>query len=180
MRLFFPVVLLVALVTLSGCKKKQVAAAPTAPPLTSPAPTPKTSAPPSAARVNPAPPARTLSTLSAEEEFKANVHDVFFDYDKANLRSDAQSVLPRDAAYLAGHPNVKVLIGGYCDERGSNEYNLSLGQDRADSVKKALLSAGIGANRVRVISYGKEKPFCSQETDACWQQNRRAGFSLDQ
>ena len=74
---------------------------------------------------------------------------------------------------------MKVLIGGYCDERGSNEYNLTLGQDRAEQVKKALLSAGIPTNRVRVISYGKEKPFCSEATDACWQQNRRAGFSLD-
>jgi peptidoglycan-associated lipoprotein len=123
--------------------------------------------------------AKPARTMGADEEFRANVHDVFFDYDKANLRSDAESVLPRDAAYLANHPGVKVLIGGYCDERGSDEYNLSLGQDRAEQVKKALLGAGISANRVRVISYGKEKPFCTNETDACWQQNRRAGFSMD-
>ena len=123
--------------------------------------------------------AKPFSTMSAEEELRANMRDVFFDYDKANLRTDAQGVVPRDAAYLASHPNVKVLIGGYCDERGSNEYNLSLGQDRGESVKKALLDAGIPSNRVRVISYGKEKPFCADETDACWQQNRRAGFSLD-
>jgi len=123
--------------------------------------------------------AKPANTMSAEEEFRANMRDVFFDYDKANLRTDAQGVVPRDAAYLTSHPNVKVLIGGYCDERGSNEYNLSLGQDRAESVKKALLAAGIPPNRVRVISYGKEKPFCTVETDACWQQNRRAGFSLD-
>lgn len=122
---------------------------------------------------------RKAPAMSTEEEFKANIRDVFFDYDQASLRSDAQSVLPRDAAYLASHPNVKVLIGGYCDERGSNEYNLSLGQDRAESVKKALESAGISADRVRVVSFGKEKPFCAQETDTCWQQNRRAGFSLD-
>jgi peptidoglycan-associated lipoprotein len=124
--------------------------------------------------------AKSAPALSAEEEFKANIRDVFFDYDKANLRSDAQSVLPRDAAYLSSHPNVKVLIGGYCDERGSNEYNISLGQDRADSVKEALVSAGIPASRLRVVSFGKEKPFCSDETDACWQENRRAGFALDQ
>jgi len=117
--------------------------------------------------------------MSTEEQFKANIRDVFFDYDQANLRSDAQSVLPRDAAYLASHPNVKVLIGGYCDERGSSEYNLSLGQDRAESVKQALISAGVPANRLRVVSFGKEKPFCTDETDSCWQQNRRAGFTLD-
>jgi peptidoglycan-associated lipoprotein len=123
--------------------------------------------------------AQPASTMSAEEEFKASIRDVFFDYDKANLRSDAQSVLPRDAAFLASHPNLKVLIGGYCDERGSNEYNISLGQDRAESVKEALVSAGVSASRLRVVSFGKEKPFCSDETDSCWQQNRRAGFTLD-
>ena len=77
------------------------------------------------------------------------------------------------------HPNVKLLIGGYCDERGSSEYNLALGQKRADSAKKALVDAGVDASRIRVISYGKEKPFCTESNEACWQQNRRAGFSLD-
>jgi peptidoglycan-associated lipoprotein len=77
------------------------------------------------------------------------------------------------------HPNVKILIGGYCDERGSNEYNLALGQNRADAAKKALVNAGMDASRIRVISYGKEKPFCTESTEACWQQNRRAGFTLD-
>jgi peptidoglycan-associated lipoprotein len=77
------------------------------------------------------------------------------------------------------HPNVKVLIGGYCDERGSEEYNLALGQNRAGSAKKGLVDAGVEADRIRVISYGKERPFCSESTEACWQKNRRAGFSLD-
>jgi peptidoglycan-associated lipoprotein len=74
---------------------------------------------------------------------------------------------------------VKVLIGGYCDERGSNEYNLALGQNRADAAKNALITAGVAASRIRVISYGKEKPFCSASTEDCWQQNRRAGFTMD-
>jgi peptidoglycan-associated lipoprotein len=128
-----------------------------------------------------APPAATApaNTLSAEEEFKANVQDIFFDYDKYDLRSDAQITISRDVSYLASHPNVKILIGGYCDERGSNEYNIGLGQNRADSTKKALIDAGITASRIRVISYGKERPFCTESTEACWQQNRRAGFALD-
>ena len=128
-----------------------------------------------------APPAAAApaNTMSAEEEFKANVQDIFFDYDKYDLRSDAQGTLSHDASYFASHPNVKILIGGYCDERGSNEYNLGLGQNRADSAKKALIDAGIAASRIRVISYGKERPFCTESTEACWQQNRRAGFSLD-
>ncbi len=119
------------------------------------------------------------NTMSAEEEFKANVQDIFFDYDTDELRADAQATLSKDASYLVSHPNVKVVIGGYCDERGSDEYNLALGQRRADSTKNALVQAGVGADRLRVISYGKEKPFCTQSDESCWQQNRRAGFTMD-
>jgi peptidoglycan-associated lipoprotein len=128
-----------------------------------------------------APPAvvAPTNTMSAEEEFKANVQDAFFDYDTYDIRGDAQAVLAKDASYLVSHPDVKVVIGGYCDERGSNEYNLALGQNRADAAKNALVTAGVAANRIRVVSYGKEKPFCSESTEACWQQNRRAGFTMD-
>jgi peptidoglycan-associated lipoprotein len=128
-----------------------------------------------------APPAVVVpsNTLSAEEEFKANVQDAFFDYDTYDIRGDSQAVLAKDASYLVSHPNVKVVIGGYCDERGSNEYNLALGQNRADAAKNALIQAGVAASRIRVVSYGKEKPYCSESTEECWQQNRRAGFTLD-
>jgi peptidoglycan-associated lipoprotein len=119
------------------------------------------------------------NTMSAEEEFKANVQDVFYDYDTYDIRADAQGTLAHDASYLTSHPDVKVVIGGYCDERGSNEYNLALGQNRADAVKNALITAGVAAGRIRVVSYGKEKPFCSESTEECWQQNRRAGFTMD-
>jgi peptidoglycan-associated lipoprotein len=130
--------------------------------------------------VNP-PPAVVVptNTMSAEDEFKANVQDIFFDYDTYDIRTDAQGILSRDASYLVSHADVKVVIGGYCDERGSNEYNLALGQNRADAAKNALVSAGVAASRIRVVSYGKEKPFCSESTEECWQQNRRAGFTLD-
>jgi peptidoglycan-associated lipoprotein len=128
-----------------------------------------------------APPAVVVpsNTLSAEEEFKANVQDAFFDYDTYDIRGDSQAVLAKDASYLVSHPNVRVVIGGYCDERGSNEYNLALGQNRADAAKNALIQAGVAATRIRVVSYGKEKPYCSESTEECWQQNRRAGFTLD-
>jgi peptidoglycan-associated lipoprotein len=128
-----------------------------------------------------APPAVVVptNTMSSEEEFKANVQDIFYDYDTADIRSDAQATLSRDASYLASHPDIKVMIGGYCDERGSNEYNLGLGQNRADAAKSALVTAGVAATRIRVISYGKEKPFCTDSTEECWQQNRSAGFSID-
>jgi len=128
-----------------------------------------------------APPAVQVptNTMSSEEEFKANVQDIFYDYDSADVRPDAQATLSKDASYLASHPNIKVVIGGYCDERGSNEYNIGLGQNRADAARNALVSAGVAANRVRTISYGKEKPFCTESTEECWQQNRRAGLSMD-
>ena len=119
------------------------------------------------------------TTMSAEEEFKATVQDIFFDYDAADVRSDGQATLSKDAAFLNSHPDIKVVIGGYCDERGSNEYNLQLGQTRAEAARSALVNAGVAAGRLRVVSYGKEKPFCTDSTEDCWQQNRRAGFSID-
>jgi peptidoglycan-associated lipoprotein len=128
-----------------------------------------------------APPAVQVptNTMSSEEEFKANVQDIFYDYDSADVRPDAQATLSKDASYLASHPDIKIVVGGYCDERGSNEYNIGLGQNRADAAKNALVSAGVAANRIRTISYGKEKPFCTESTEECWQQNRRAGFTID-
>jgi peptidoglycan-associated lipoprotein len=131
--------------------------------------------------VNAAPPiAMTpINSISAEEAFKANVDDIFFNYDKYEIRGDAQATLAKDSKYLLSHPNAKNQIGGYCDERGSNEYNLALGQNRADSAKNVLVDDDVSASRIRVISYGKEKPFCTEATEACWQENRRAGFTLD-
>jgi peptidoglycan-associated lipoprotein len=115
----------------------------------------------------------------SDAEFHANVQDIFFDYDNYDIRTDAQSTLAKDASYLVQHPEIKVVIGGYCDERGSNEYNIVLGQNRAQSTKTALVTAGVAADRIRVISYGKEKPFCTDSNEQCWQLNRRAGFTID-
>ena len=128
-----------------------------------------------------APPAVVVpsNTMTAEQEFAANVQDIFFDYDTDAIRSDAQATLSKDASYLVSHSDVKIVLGGYCDERGSDEYNLALGQRRADSTKNALVTAGVAATRIRVISYGKEKPFCRDSSEAWWQQNRRAGFAMD-
>lgn len=119
------------------------------------------------------------NAMTAEEEFKASVQDIFFDYDTADIRSDAQATLQKDANYLVSHPDIKIVIGGYCDERGSDEYNLALGQNRANAAKSALQNLGVAADRMRVISYGKEKPFCTESNEQCWQLNRRAGFSMD-
>ncbi len=117
---------------------------------------------------------------SEAEQFAANVHDVYFDYDKYDVRPDQQATLQADAQWLAAHPNVKFTIEGHCDERGSTEYNLALGENRANSVKQALVQAGVAADSIKTISYGKEKPFCTEQNEQCWQQNRRAHFVYGQ
>ena len=111
--------------------------------------------------------------------FHTNVVDVFFDYDAYDVRPDAQSVITKDVQFLSAHPKLKIVIGGYCDDRGSTEYNLALGENRANAVKQALVAAGVNADRMRTVSYGKEKQFCTEENEQCWQQNRRAGFAVD-
>jgi peptidoglycan-associated lipoprotein len=117
--------------------------------------------------------------MGSEAAFHAAVPDLFFDYDSYDLRADAQSSISAAASYLAAHPAIKVLVAGYCDDRGSAEYNITLGENRANAAKTALVSAGVPASRVRVVSYGKEKQFCTEETDSCWQQNRRDQFTID-
>lgn len=131
--------------------------------------------------VNPPPAVSVPNTgQTAEQIFEEHVQPIFFDYDTADIRPDAQATLQNDANYLNAHPEIRFVVGGYCDERGSDEYNLALGQRRADAAKNALVTLGVAASRMRVISYGKEKPFCSESTEQCWQLNRRAGFTLDQ
>jgi peptidoglycan-associated lipoprotein len=129
--------------------------------------------------VVPTAPAANPADMGSEAAFHQNVQDIFFDYDSYDLRPDATTSVTKAASYLSAHPAIKVVIGGYCDDRGSAEYNLALGENRANAARTALVSAGIPASRLRVISYGKEKQFCTEETEACWQQNRRAQFSLD-
>ena len=126
-----------------------------------------------------APVADTAPGMSDDASFRQNVQDVFFDYDSYDISGSNQSVIAKDAAYLSAHPTIKVVIGGYCDERGSTEYNLALGENRASAVKHALVAANIGADRIRTVSYGKEKQFCTEHDESCWQQNRRGQFSID-
>ncbi len=122
------------------------------------------------------PPPPPPPTVSDEQLFNQNVKDVFFDYDKYDIRADQQSQVQADAQFLSEHPNIGFTVEGHCDERGSTEYNLALGDNRANSVKQALVAAGVSADRVKTISYGKEKPFCTEHTEDCWQQNRRGHF----
>ena len=132
--------------------------------------------------VNPPPaPAPTQQSNAGDAQmFQSNMKDVFFDYDSYDVTGAYTQVLQQDARFLQQHSGMTFTIEGHCDERGSTEYNLALGDNRALAVKNALVSMGIAANRIKTISYGKEKPFCSESTEACWQQNRRAHFAYGQ
>jgi peptidoglycan-associated lipoprotein len=111
--------------------------------------------------------------------FDQNVHDVYFDYDKADIKPDMVSVLQSNATWLKGNSNVRFTIEGHCDDRGSEEYNLGLGDRRANAVKEYLVSQGVAANRINTVSYGEERPVCRDETEECYAKNRRAHFMLN-
>jgi peptidoglycan-associated lipoprotein len=162
---------LAAALVLSACsaKKPQTAAG-------SPAASSSTAATPVAAPTASQPSiagdeilAGDLATLNR----KGYLKDAFFDYDRAELRDDARASLAADAQWLKKYPSARILIEGHCDERGTEEYNVALGDRRANATREYLGSLGISASRVATVSYGKERPFCSQETEDCWQQNRR-------
>jgi peptidoglycan-associated lipoprotein len=127
--------------------------------------------------VTPAPqPPPPAPTVTDEDLFNQNIKDVYFDYDKADIRGDQQASVQADVQFLSQHTNINLTIEGHCDERGSTEYNIALGDKRANAVKEALVTGGISASRIKTISYGKEKPFCTESNEACWQQNRRGHF----
>jgi len=113
---------------------------------------------------------------SMSELFEQNVKDAYFDFNKADIRPDARDALAKTAEFLRSYPQVRVTLEGHCDERGSTEYNIGLGERRAQAAKNYLISLGIGANRMDTVSWGKERPFCTEHTEECWQQNRRAHF----
>jgi peptidoglycan-associated lipoprotein len=183
----FSVVALVVMLTVavSGCHKKipQVAAAPPAPPPAAPAPPPPPPPPAAAPRAVPTPPPltdeevfrrKTLDQLNAERPLA----DVFFDLDMSEIRADARGLLQANADWMKKWTGTQIMLEGHGDSRGSAEYNLALGSRRANSVKDYLVSLGVPATRVTVVSKGKEAPFCTEETEACWQQNRRGHFLI--
>lgn len=170
----------------SGCAKKNVAAATPAAPVAStsePAPrsTPSTQTPvaqstPSTTPDKPKyPDAQTRAKLN---ELLAAVRDAYFDYDKHSLRADAQQTLTENAkaitTILRDYPAYKLTIEGHADERGSAEYNLALGEARAMKAKEFLVAIGLPSDQLRTVSYGKEKPQCTDSSEDCWQKNRRA------
>jgi len=127
----------------------------------------------------PPPPPPAKKTL--QERLANEVQDAFFDYDKSDIREDARAVLTRNAdalkSILQEFPDAVITVEGHCDERGSAEYNLGLGDRRATSAKDFLVQLGVSADKLKNISYGKERPQCTESNEACWQKNRRAHFS---
>jgi len=182
---------LALLLASSGCSKK-VAAVPPRPPDAAPvaqaAPSPIPPARTANVRETPAPqaaptPTPRPTTLTPQDRATLNaslarLEDALFDYDKSTIRADASVALKDDVnvirEILSNYPNQKLLIEGHADERGSEEYNLALGDRRAKAVEEFLTSMSIPAVQLTVISYGKERPVCTDESESCWQRNRRA------
>ena len=184
-RLFSTIALSAALsIAAAGCHKKVPAAAPAPPP---PPPTAPVTPPPPPAppRATPPPtvPALTEAEIFARKSLaeliaEKPLDDVFFELDKSTLRDDAKPALQKDADWLKKWTSVMVTLEGHCDSRGSAEYNLGLGNRRANVVKDYLTGLGVSASRVTVSSRGKEQPFCNEENEGCWQQNRRGHFVI--
>lgn len=169
-------VALLALLAPACRPKKPVTPAPTPapPPAAAPAPTPA-----------PAPPAEPADPLAGDLEAvnryvaeQGLLGDIYFDFDRAELRTDALTRLERNANFLREHPQFTVKIEGHCDERGTNEYNLALGERRASAARGRLIALGLGGDRFTSLTYGEERPVCSTSEESCWSKNRRAHFVI--
>lgn len=181
-----------AVLTMEACKRPVPAPAPPPPPpppppvvQPAPPPPPRASAAPPRAQPAPTPPPRpltedelfarkTLEQLNAEMPLA----DVFFNYDMATIREDQRGTLQKNADYLRRWTSTRVSIEGHADSRGTNEYNIGLGQQRGNAVKDYLAGLGIAADRLVVVSRGEESPVCTEETEPCWERNRRGHFVI--
>jgi peptidoglycan-associated lipoprotein len=132
----------------------------------------------------PPPPPAPAPARTVDQALSSDVQDAYFDYDKTDIRGDARDVLSRNAAALKAilteFPNASIVIEGHCDERGSAEYNLGLGDRRASAAKEFLQGLGVSTDRLKTISYGKERPQCTEQAESCWQKNRRVHFVAGQ
>ena len=124
------------------------------------------------------------ATKARIQDLLNRIQDAYFDYDKHTIRADAQAALQKDAQTLGEilrqYPDYKLTVEGYCDERGSEEYNLALGDARAKQAKDYLATIGVPGNQLRTISFGKDRPVCTEHDEACWQKNRRAHITQEQ
>jgi peptidoglycan-associated lipoprotein len=176
--------LLLAGLMITGCARRPATtAASAATPAPAAAPSPAPAPAPSAPSPAPAPPAPAAAAPATAprpvpKEFMAvaALKEVYFDFDKYDIRPEDAKTLDANATWLKSNGDNLVLIEGHCDERGTNEYNLALGERRAKATMNYLVSQGIQANRITIISYGEERPVCTEKTEACWAKNRRANF----
>ena len=178
---------LAACIGASACAKKQPAPPPQPPPETPRATPPPPPAPPPAPSPTPAP--REQPRTPTEDEVFARksiedlnrehvLSDTFFALDSSQVADEARATLQKDAEWLKRWTSTKVLVEGHCDSRGTAEYNLALGERRATAVREYLVNLGIAANRIQIVSKGREAPVCSEENESCWQQNRRGHFVI--
>jgi peptidoglycan-associated lipoprotein len=175
---------LLAGLMITGCARRPAtvaasaaAPAPAAAPSPAPAPAPSSpSAPPAPPAPVAAAPAQAPRPVPKEFMAVAALKEVYFDFDKYDIRAEDAKTLDTNATWLKSNGENLVLIEGHCDERGTNEYNLALGERRAKATMNYLVSQGIQANRITIISYGEERPVCTEKTEACWAKNRRANF----
>jgi peptidoglycan-associated lipoprotein len=135
-------------------------------------------APPEPQDQTPDPWSEDLQTVTSMAHEQGLIGDVYYDFDQYDLRPEARERLAKNASFMQEHPEFVFTIEGHCDERGTNEYNLALGDRRAAAAKDYLVSLGISSDRLRTVSYGEERPFCNQSDESCWQQNRRAHFTV--
>ncbi len=179
----------IAIFSVAACSKKVAVSKPaditpvaavTPPPAPPPARTPTAApAPPKQIAVQPSKPTTMPADVRKRlDEYLAKLEDALFDYDQSTIRIDASTALKDDVAVIRGiladYPNQKLIVEGHADERGSAEYNLALGDRRAHAVQEFLSSMGIPGPQLAVVSYGKERPVCTDESESCWQKNRRA------
>jgi peptidoglycan-associated lipoprotein len=178
-------VVLVAAFSAGACAKKKPELPPPAP-APAPAPPPTTPAPPPPPP--PAPPTPTPPPPTEDEIFKNKtleqlnaekpLADAMFSLDSTELTADARGALQKNVDWMKRWATTKVMVEGHADSRGTNEYNLALGERRADAVRDYIVSLGLPVERVTIVSKGEEQPFCSEENEACWQQNRRGHFII--
>jgi peptidoglycan-associated lipoprotein len=170
-------VLLVLGMALPACKHRQTGPPPSLPPPVAPA-TPPPAPPPITQEIAPQVEDPLAGLSSAELESRGLLADIHFEYDSADLRDSDRQALTQNADFLKSHDYIKVTVEGHCDERGTVEYNLALGERRAKNAYDYLVSLGVAADRLKTVSYGKEIPLCQESGEACWARNRRAHFAI--
>ena len=174
---FLVVPLLLLTLFLAGCPKRPATTGAVAPAPTAPTAAPAAPAPaPAPMQPAPAQPAPAAVPRPSEFALNPNLKAIYFDFDKYDIRPADAKLLDGNAAWLKSNGDNLLLIEGHCDERGTNEYNLALGEKRAKAAMNYLVAQGIQASRVTIISYGKERPVCTEKTEDCWAKNRRDMF----